>query len=167
MSLVDQYVRAHAAAGRRACPVASAALPLGGGAGIIVDGSYCTLTTIGHDHSRDLVGFTAASCGGPDSPVVAEDSEDLGPVGTVVADNDHIRYSVIEFDPAEITPISNFAGFVINGVGPETEPGQPEYRLGAASGDYCWVRPPPVLSPPQPNPQRAAVDEGGSQLSAR
>lgn len=68
-------------------PTAAAALPLGGGAGIIVDGTYCTLTTIGHDKAGELVGFTAASCGGPDSPVVAEGSEDLGPVGTVVAAN--------------------------------------------------------------------------------
>jgi hypothetical protein len=133
-------------------PVASAALPLGGGAGIIVAGAYCTLTTIGHDKPGDLVGFTAASCGGPDSPVIAEGSENLGPVGTVVAANDHMRYSVIKFDPAKITPIPNFDGFVINGIGPETEPGQPECRLGAATGDYCWVRPSPVLNPPPPNP---------------
>ncbi|MBS9534057.1 serine protease [Mycobacterium sp. M1] len=120
-------------------PVAAAALPLGGGAGIIVNGIYCTLTTIGHDKTGDLVGFTAASCGGPDSPVVAEGSEDLGPVGTVVAigNNPGLDYAVIKFDPTKITPIANFAGFVINSIGPDPEWHQPECRLGAATGDFC------------------------------
>lgn len=118
-------------------PVALAALPLGGGAGIVVNGTYCTLTTIGHDKAGDLVGFTAASCGGPDSPVVAEGSENLGPVGTVVAANGDLDYAVIKFDPAKVTPIPDFAGFVINGIGPDPEWKQPECRLGAATGDFC------------------------------
>lgn len=121
-------------------PPASAALALGGGAGIVVDGTYCTLATIGHDKTGDLVGFTAASCGGPDSPVVAEGSENLGSVGTVVAlaNDPGARYAVIKFDPAKITPIANFAGFVITGI--DTSPyerGQPLCRLGSATGDFC------------------------------
>lgn len=120
-------------------PTVSAALALGGGAGIIVDGTYCTLNSIGHDKSGNLVGFTAASCGVPDSPVVAEGSENLGPVGIVVAlaNDPGLKYSVIKFDPAKITPIANFAGFVINGIGPDPQRGQPECRLGAATGDFC------------------------------
>ncbi len=118
-------------------PLASAALPLGGGAGIIVNATYCTLTAIGHDKTGDLVGFTAASCGGPDSPVDAAGSEDLGAVGTVVAANGDLNYAVIHFDPAKITPIANFAGFVINGIGPDPEWHQPECRFGAASGEFC------------------------------
>jgi hypothetical protein len=43
---------------------ADSLVPLGGGAGIIVSGSYCTLGTIGHDKAGELVGFTAGSCGG-------------------------------------------------------------------------------------------------------
>jgi hypothetical protein len=31
----------------------------------VVDDSYCTLATIGHDTTGALVGFTAAHCGGP------------------------------------------------------------------------------------------------------
>ena len=112
-------------------------IPLGGGAGIIVNGTYCTLTTIGHDKTGDLVGFTAASCGGPDSPVVAEGSENLGAVGTVAAANGGLDYAVIKFDPAKVTPIPDFAGFVINGIGPDPEWKQPECRLGAATGDFC------------------------------
>jgi len=118
-------------------PGASAALALGGGAGIIVDGHYCTLTTIGHDKTGQLVGFTAAHCGGPDAPVVAEGSEDVGPLGTVVAANGDLDYAVIKFEAAKVTPIANFAGFVINGLGPNPERGQPECKLGAATGDFC------------------------------
>jgi hypothetical protein len=43
---------------------ADGAVPLGGGAGIVVAGTYCTLATIGHDKTGELVGFTAGHCGG-------------------------------------------------------------------------------------------------------
>jgi hypothetical protein len=45
-------------------PIAAADenIPLGGGAGIAVNGDLCTLTTIGHDRSGQLVGFTSAHC---------------------------------------------------------------------------------------------------------
>lgn len=120
-------------------PVAAAAVPLGGGAGIIVNGTYCTLATIGHDKTGELVGFTAANCGGPDSPVVAEGSESLGPVGVVVAiaNDPGLKYAVIKFDPAKITPTPNFAGFAINGIGPDPQWHQAECRLGAATGEFC------------------------------
>ncbi|WP_439116881.1 hypothetical protein [Mycolicibacter arupensis] len=53
-----------------AAPPAAAMAILGGGAVIVVDGTnYCTLTTIGHDRAGDIVGFTAAQCGGPGAPV--------------------------------------------------------------------------------------------------
>jgi hypothetical protein len=120
-------------------PTASAAVPLGGGAGIIVDGHYCTLTTIGHDNTGELVGFTAAHCGGPGAQVVAEGAEDRGPLGAVVAASDEpLDYAVIKFDPAKLTPIANFAGFVINGIGPRNyEWRQPACKLGAATGYIC------------------------------
>ena len=47
---------------------------LGGGAGIVVEGGYCTLGTIGRDKTGELVGFTAGHCGGPGAQVVAEGS---------------------------------------------------------------------------------------------
>jgi hypothetical protein len=119
-------------------PPASAATPLGGGAGIIVDGTYCTLTIIGHDKTGDLVGFTAAHCGGPGAQVVAEGSEDHGPLGTVAAANDApLDYSVIKFDPAKVTPIPDFAGFVISGIGDAPAYRQPACKLGAATGYFC------------------------------
>ena len=54
---------------------ADGSVPLGGGAGITVNGTPCTLATIGHDNTGELVGFTAASCGGPGSPVAIAGSE--------------------------------------------------------------------------------------------
>ena len=123
-------------------PVTAAAddkLPLGGGAGIVVEGSYCTLTTIGHDKSGELVGFTAAHCGGPGAHVVAEGAEVRGALGIVVATGNDARldYSVIKFDPASVAPIANFAGFAINGIGPDPAYRQPACKLGAATGDFC------------------------------
>jgi hypothetical protein len=109
-------------------PTASAAVPLGGGAGIVVDGSYCTLATIGHDNTGELVGFTAAHCGGPGAQVVAEGTND--PVGSVVAANGDLDYAVIKFNPAEVTPAANFAGS-------DPDYHQPACKLGAATGAFC------------------------------
>ena len=66
-------------------------VPLGGGAGIIVNGdTLCTLTTIGTDGKGELIGFTSAHCGGPGAPVVVESAKDRGPLGTMVAGNDSL-----------------------------------------------------------------------------
>lgn len=116
-------------------PPASAAVPLGGGVGIVVDGSYCTLTTIGHDNTGELVGFTAAHCGGPGAQVVAEGTND--PVGSVAAANGDLDYAVIKFDPAAVTPTANFAGFTINGIGPDPDYRHPACKLGGATGAFC------------------------------
>ncbi|MGV0625961.1 serine protease [Mycolicibacter minnesotensis] len=101
-------------------PAASAAdkILLGGGAGILLhDEALCTLTTIGYDGSGQLVGFTAAHCGGPGSPVVVEGAEDYGVVGTVVAADEGLDYAVVEFDTAKISPIADYEGFGIFGLG--------------------------------------------------
>lgn len=116
-------------------PTASAAVPLGGGAGIVVDGSHCTLATIGHDRAGDLVGFTAAHCGGPGAAVSPEGTD--GSVGTVATADGGLDYSVIRFDPAKVTPTASFAGFAINGIGADADWHQPVCKLGAASGADC------------------------------
>jgi hypothetical protein len=85
---------------------ASAAVPLGGGASIVVGEGYCTLTTVGHDNTGELVGFTAAHCGGLGARVRAKPSD-----GSVVAANGDLDYAVIKFDPAKAAPIANIAGF--------------------------------------------------------
>jgi hypothetical protein len=119
---------------------------LGGGAAITVNGTPCTLATIGHDKSGELIGFTAASCGGPGSPVAAGDAN----VGSVVAAEDSLRYAVIKFDPARVTPTANFAGFAINGIGPDPDFRQPACTDGAATGNQCGH----ITTIPGPGPGR-------------
>jgi hypothetical protein len=123
-------------------PTASAdgAAILGGGAGIIVNSTNCTLTTIGHDGSGALVGFTAGSCGGPGAQVVSATAQPAGPLGTVattVGGPDSLDYSVIKFDPAKVSPTASFDGFVINGLGPDPSLSQPACFEGGATGQAC------------------------------
>lgn len=126
------------------CPLSGVAaaedkIVLGGGAGIVVDGSYCTLSTIGHDQTGELVGFSAETCGGPGAQVVAEGADNRGPVGTVAAADGGLDYAVIKFDPATVIPVANFAGFAINGIGPDPGSGQPVCTQGGATGFGCGV----------------------------
>jgi hypothetical protein len=109
---------------------------LGGGAGIALNGgTLCTLTTIGNDGAGDLVGFTSAHCGGPGAPVAAEGG--AGTVGTVVAADDGLDYAVIKFDPAKVTPIPDFDGFAINGIGPNPGGLQMTCHDSRATGHSC------------------------------
>jgi hypothetical protein len=115
-------------------------VPLGGGAGIVVNtGTLCTLTAIGHDKFGDLIGFSSAHCGGPGAPVAAEGAENRGPVGTMVAGNDNLDYAVIKFDPAKVIPVANFNNFAINGIGPEPSFGQVACKQGRTTGNSCGV----------------------------
>lgn len=125
-----------------ASPTASAVDPvvLGGGDGIVIDGStYCTLTTIGHDSSGALIGFTSAHCGGPGAVVAAEGRPDAGTLGSMVAGNDNLDYAVIQFDPALVTPVSTVKGFTISGLGPDPEFGEVACKLGRTTGYSCGV----------------------------
>jgi hypothetical protein len=126
---------------------ADGSVVLGGGAGIAVNGTLCTLATIGHDDTGELVGFTAASCGGPGSRVAAVGGAN---VGSVVAAEDSLKYAVIKFDPAQVTPTANFAGFAINGIGPDPDFRQPACTDGAATGDQCGK----ITTIPGPGPGR-------------
>lgn len=117
-------------------------VPLGGGAGITLNGNPCTLTTIGNDRNGDLVGLTSDICGGPGAQVAAQGAEDRGTVGTVTAANDYFHYVVIKFDSAKVTPVANYDGFAINGIGPDAAPGQPVCKQGSATGKDCkYIRP--------------------------
>jgi hypothetical protein len=122
---------------------------LGGGAGVVVDGSYCTLGTIGHDKTGELVGFTAGHCGGPGAAVVVEGSG--VPVGTVSAVGDGLDYAVIKLDPAKAIPTANFAGFAISGVGPAPDWHAHACTNGAANGIQCGG----IASIPGPGPRSA------------
>jgi len=115
-------------------------IPMGGGAGIVINGdTMCTLTTIGSDAAGELIGFTSAHCGGPGAQVAAEAAESAGPLGTMVAGNDILDYAVIKFDPAKVTPMANYNGFVINGIGPDPTFGQIACKQGRTTGNSCGV----------------------------
>jgi hypothetical protein len=119
-------------------PTASAdgAVVLGGGAAITVNGTYCTLASIGHDSSGALVGLTTATCGAPGAQVVNEGSPG-GQLGTIATSNDDLDYAVIKFDAGKVLPVSNFAGFPIIGVGPDPGFQQPICVQGGATGQAC------------------------------
>lgn len=113
---------------------------LGGGAGIVIDGdAYCTLTTIGNDRTGALIGFTSAHCGGPGAKVASESAPLAGVVGEMVAGNDGLDYAVIKFDPAKVTPVSNWNGFAIDGIGPDPAFGDVACKLGRTTGYSCGV----------------------------
>jgi hypothetical protein len=115
-------------------------IPIGGGAGIVIDqDTLCTLTTIGTDNRGDLIGFTSAHCGGPGAQVTAEAARRSGTVGTMVAGNDSLDYAVIRFDPDKVTPVADFNGFAINGIGPDPAFGQIACKQGRTTGNSCGV----------------------------
>lgn len=119
---------------------ADARVPLGGGAGIVINGdTMCTLTTIGGDAAGELIGFTSAHCGGPGAQVAAEGAENAGVLGTMVAGNDNLDYAVIKFDPAKVTPVANFNGFLISGIGPDPAFGEIACKQGRTTGNSCGV----------------------------
>ena len=122
--------------------VASAAdkVVLGGGAPIVIDDAEaCTLTAIGNDNKGNLVGFTSAHCGGPGANVTSESAQGAGTLGVMVAGNDALDYAVIKFDPAKVTPVSNYDGFQIDGIGPDPTFGQIACKLGRSTGYSCGV----------------------------
>ena len=113
---------------------------IGGGAGIIIDTeTFCTLTAIGNDRTGALIGFTSAHCGGPGAVVTSEAAADSGPIGTMVTGNDGLDYAVIRFDPDKVTPVSNWNGFAIDGIGPDPAFGQVACKLGRTTGYSCGV----------------------------
>ena len=119
---------------------ADARLPLGGGAGIVINGdTMCTLTTIGSDKAGELIGFTSAHCGGPGAQVAAEGAESRGVLGVMISGNDNLDYAVIKFDPAKVAPVANYNGFVISGIGPDPTFGQIACKQGRTTGNSCGV----------------------------
>jgi hypothetical protein len=115
-------------------------LPMGGGAGIVINGdTMCTLTTIGTDSAAELIGFTSAHCGGPGAQVAAEGAQNRGVLGTMVAGNDNLDYAVIKFDPAKVIPVANYDGFVITGVGQDPAFGAIACKQGRTTGNSCGV----------------------------
>src|SRR5581483_4623579 len=115
-------------------------VPRGGRAPIVIDGqTACTLTAIGNDSQGNLVGFTSAHCGGPGAQVASETAVGAGALGVMVAGNDALDYAVIKFDPAKVTPVNNYNGFQINGIGRDPTVGQIACKKGRWTGKSCGV----------------------------
>ncbi|HEU4361178.1 MAG TPA: hypothetical protein VFR27_06665 [Mycobacterium sp.] len=51
--------------------------------------------------------------------------------------DDDLDYAVINFDPRQVTPVANFAGFLIDGIGPDPGFLQPACAQGGATGFDC------------------------------
>lgn len=124
---------------------AVAPAPLGGGSGILIThgSSYtngCTLTTIGHDKSGDLVGITGARCGGAGQQVIAGAFQDRGIVGYITYSNPVLNYAVIKFNPDLVAPVNSVGGITIRGLGAAPGPGQIVCKTGATMGTGCaWT----------------------------
>ncbi|MBS9534683.1 serine protease [Mycobacterium sp. M1] len=114
---------------------ADGAVILGGGAAITVGAEPCTLTTIGTDGGGAIVGLTSASCGAPGTPVAAGWAP--GELGTVTATSEDLDYAVVTFDRTKVTPTADFAGYPINGIGPDAAPGQQACKNSRESGVIC------------------------------
>jgi hypothetical protein len=67
-----------------------------------------------------------------------------------VAADDHLNYAVIKFDQATVNPTASFAGFAINGIGPDPDIRQPVCTDGAATGNQCGT----ITTAPGPGPIR-------------
>lgn len=120
---------------------AAAPVVLGGGSGIALGGkAICSLTTIGHDNAGRLIGLTAGHCGSTGTPVSAE-ADHAGQVGTIVfSDNGAgLDYSVIEFDPAQVTPARTIGGTTIAGTAPAPGPGVSVCSDGRTTGYNCNI----------------------------
>jgi hypothetical protein len=71
-----------------------------------------------------------------------------GAVGTVTATgHNDLDYAVIKFDPTKVTPVANFDGFPINGIGSDPAFGQPACTQGGATGYGCGSIKFPGLKP--------------------
>ncbi len=115
-------------------------VPMGGGAGIVINGdTMCTLTTIGGDSAGELIGFTSAHCGGPGAQVAAESATSRGALGVMVGGNDNLDYAVIKFDLAKVIPVASYNGFVIAGVAPDPTFGAIACKQGRTTGNSCGV----------------------------
>lgn len=122
-------------AGRLPTAAADGKVLIGGGAAIVVNTTTCTLGAIGTDRAGNLVGLTSTACGGPGSPVAAGWTP--GTLGTVVVVEPSLDYAVIKFDTAKVAPTADFAGYPINGIGPDATYGQRACRDSQRDGVTC------------------------------
>lgn len=117
--------------------VAQAASPVAGGTPVMVGGNAgCTITAAGWDGSGAPVAFTAAHCSeNLNTPVVLRDDPRAGVIGTVVARNEVLDYSVIRLTPAAV-PVRQPG---VTGRGPIPDFGAVVCKDGFTTGHTCGV----------------------------
>lgn len=96
----------------------------------------CTLTAIGHDRHRRLVGFTAGHCGDRGAAVAAADRA-ARRVGRVEYSSRAMNYAVIVFDPTVVAPTVGVGG--VAAVGEPARPGETVCKYGHATGTTCGI----------------------------
>lgn len=118
--------------------VAQAAVPVGGGTPVLVDGvAGCTITAAGHDATGASVAFTAAHCSDQvGTPVILRDDPGAGVIGTVATRNEILDYSVIRLDPGVAFPVRQ-PGVV--GTGPAPQFGDVVCKDGLSTGHTCGI----------------------------
>ena len=117
--------------------MSQAATPIGGGTPIVVGGiAGCTVTAAGTDGGGSPVAFTAAHCSEQlGAPVMLADDPGAGVVGTVVARNEVLDYSVVALNGRAV-PVRQ-AG--VNGRGPAPSFGDVVCKAGLATGYSCGI----------------------------
>ncbi|MEP9391012.1 MULTISPECIES: trypsin-like serine protease [Gordonia] len=134
-------------AGWGAPGTATAAQPkiyLGGGSGILVleggnSAAACTLTTIGHAKTGELIGITAGHCGQPNQQVLSESFSDRGVAGVITHSDPKEDIAIIKFN-SNVVPLRTVQGVTISGI--DTRPiGFPTIacKQGRTTGNTCGV----------------------------
>ncbi len=128
-----------------AAQAAPAKIFLGGGSGILIlqggdSAKACTLTTIGHAKTGQLIGITAGHCGQPGQQVLSETFQDRGQAGVVTYSDPKDDVAIIEFDPSRVVPLRTVRSVTIRGI--DTRPiGFPTVacKEGRTTGSTCGV----------------------------
>ncbi|WLP90137.1 S1 family peptidase [Gordonia sp. NB41Y] len=124
---------------------APAKIYLGGGSGILVlkggnSASACTLTTIGHAKTGELIGITAGHCGKPGQVVLSETYSDRGQAGVITYSNAKDDVAIIQFDKSRVVPQRSVNGVTIRSI--DTRPiGFPTIacKTGRTTGNTCGI----------------------------
>ncbi|MFZ2239010.1 MAG: S1 family peptidase [Gordonia amarae] len=110
---------------------------VGPGTAIVIDGSAaCTLAVAGHDKAGRLIGLSAGHCGNVGSKVALENRRS-GVIGTIVAKNKQVDYSVINFNKAVVRGVRTVGKATVTSVGQHPAAGARVCKSGRTTGYSC------------------------------